>query len=119
MKKLILILLCSNMFGQKFDDRAAHFYSGAGITFVSASIINHYTDKPTLSTWGGITIGCLAGLGKEYIYDKAMKKGVFSKDDYLMTFWGAACGGVVIRCTIDFRQRGKEPRRNKDKYKLD
>lgn len=118
--KLSLFLLIAHFsWGQNDPSQIKHFYAGAGITFISASIINHYTDKPTLSTWGGITIGCLAGLGKEYIYDKAMKKGVFSKDDYLMTFWGAACGGVVIRCTIDFRSRGLQPRRNKDKYKLD
>lgn len=118
MKKLILILLCSNMFGQKFDDKALHFYSGAGITFVTGSIVNHYTHKPTLSTWVGIGTGVLAGLGKEYIYDKAMNKGVFSKDDYLMTFWGAACGGVVIRCAIDFRSRGSEPNKNGYKYEM-
>lgn len=107
------------MLGQKIDDKTLHFYSGAGITFISGSIINHYTDRPTLSTLGGITIGCLAGLGKEFIYDKQMGKGVFSKNDYLMTGWGALCGGVVVRCWIDYKQVGFKPRKHKDKYLLE
>ncbi len=118
MKTLLFVLFSLGAFAQTDRSDVKHFYAGAGITFVSASIINHYTDKPTLSTWGGITIGCLAGLGKEYIYDRAMNKGVFSKDDYLMTFWGAACGGVVIRCTIDFRSRNSKPHKDKYRYEI-
>jgi len=119
MKTLVFVLFSLGAFGQKFDDATKHFYSGAAITFVSGSIINHYIDRPTISVWSGMAIGCGAGLAKEYIYDKAMKKGIFSKDDYLMTFWGSACSGVVLRCVIDIRSQGFKPRRNKNKYKID
>ena len=116
--KHLLLLIPFVTFGQKFDDATKHFYAGAGITFISGSIINHYIDRPTISVWSGMAIGCGAGLAKEYIYDKAMKKGVFSKDDYLMTFWGSACSGVVLRCVIDIKSNGFTPRKKKDKYKL-
>lgn len=116
--KTILLLIPFISFGQNDPSQIKHFYAGAGITFVTGSIVNHYTHKPTLSTWVGIGTGVLAGIGKEYIYDKAMQKGVFSKDDYLMTFWGAACSGVVLRCVIDFRSRGDEPKRDKYKYEI-
>ena len=116
--KHLLLLIPFVTFGQKFDDATKHFYSGAAITFVSGSIINHYIDRPTISVWSGMAIGCGAGLAKEYIYDKAMKKGVFSKEDYLMTFWGSACSGVVLRCVIDIRSNGLTPRKKRNKYKL-
>jgi hypothetical protein len=117
--KHILLLIPFITFGQKIPDDVKHFYAGAGITFVSASIINHYTDKPTVSVCSGVAIGILSGLAKEFIYDKAMNRGVFSKDDYRMTGWGSLCGGIVIRCVIDYRSNGLKPRRNKNKYKID
>ena len=117
--KHLLLLIPFVTFGQKIQDDVKHFYSGAAITFISGSIINHYIDRPTISVWSGMAIGCGAGLAKEYIYDKAMKRGVFSKDDYLMTFWGSACSGVVLRCVIDLREVGIKPRKRKNSYAID
>ena len=117
MKYLFLIPFFT--FGQLDKDGSVkHFYAGAGISFVTGSIINHYTDKPGLSCLVGFGAGTLAGLGKEYIYDKQWGKGVFSKDDYRITAWGSLCASIVLRCVIDYRQVGLKPRKNKYKYSL-
>ena len=102
------------------DDKSdtKHFYAGFGISCISGSIVNHYTDKPGLSCVIGFGVGTLAGLGKEYIYDKQWGKGVFSKDDYRMTAWGSLCGSIVLRCVIDWNKVGFVPRKKKDKYSL-
>jgi hypothetical protein len=105
MKNIVIILLLA--FGMRAQemDKTKHFYAGFGITMISGSIIHHYTDKPTLVCLGGIGIGMLSGLSKEYIWDRKMGKGVFSKEDYLMTGWGAICSGLVLRCIIDIKER--------------
>ena len=117
MKPLILILLLTlSLRGQSDDTK--HFYAGFGITCISSSIANHYLDNPTKSCLIGFGAGVLAGFGKEYIYDRAMNKGVFSYEDLATTVWGAAVGGIVIRCVIDWKEVGFIPRKKKNKYCL-
>lgn len=108
----LILLLAFGMRAQKLDQDGStrHFYAGFGITCISGSIIQHYTDKPTLACLGGIGIGVLSGFAKEYIWDRKMGKGVFSQKDYLMTAWGALCGGLVLRCAIDVKERNRTKR---------
>lgn len=42
-----------------------------------------------------------SGAGKEYIYDRYLKKGTFSKQDMYDTFWGSATGMVFLRVGIN------------------
>ncbi len=112
MKQTILILLIA--FGMKAQENKTdvlHVYgSWAGTTLIGTSI-NHYLDRPTLSTWlGGVTMFGI-GLGKEYIWDKKMKRGTFNKNDIVLNGWGCALGLVTCRVVIDIKYKKDEPRR--------
>jgi len=111
MKTTILILLLTLSLRGQDNGGTKHFYAGFGITCISSSIANHYLDNPTKSCLIGFGAGALAGFSKEYIWDKAMKKGVFSYEDLATTVWGAAVGGIVIRCIIDWKEVGFIPRK--------
>lgn len=89
------------------DDNSKHYYAGAGISYVSGSIFYKKTKRKMLSCMVGMSMGALAGLTKEYYYDKHMGKGVFSKDDYQITSWGSVCGGFTLCLVIDSKQRNQ------------
>lgn len=110
MKYLLIILFPFLLHSQ--DGSTLHFYAGFGITMISGSIIYHYTENTTLSCLSGLGTGILAGLGKEYIWDRKLKRGVFGKEDYLTTGWGAFVGTIVLRCSIDIVQK----KRTRNKY---
>ena len=63
-------------------------------------------------------IGNAVGLGKEYVWDKSMNRGEFSKLDLVSDAWGCLLGGITLRCTIDYKEIGLVPRKNKNKYSL-
>jgi len=111
-----LLLISFNMIGQNIVDNdpstVKHVYaSWIGSTLIGTSV-NHFIDRPTLSTWiGGISMFVI-GLGKEYIWDKKMKRGVFSKDDIISDLWGIGLGLVTCRVVIDIRQNKED-----DKYR--
>ena len=114
MKQTIIILLIAfGMKAQESKTDVLHVYSSwAGTTLIGTSI-NHYLDRPTLSTWlGGVTMFGI-GLGKEYIWDKKMKRGTFNKNDIVLNSWGCALGLVTCRVVIDIKQRNN----NEDKRK--
>jgi len=107
----IVITLCLLSLGLKgqIDDKTLHFYSGFAITCISAEIINQQIDKPFTSSAIGFGVGCLAGIAKEVVYDRAMDKGTYSNTDMGMTCWGAACGALVIRVRFDLQEKKRKP----------
>ncbi len=109
--KTLLIILSAFLFSftiKAQPDKTKHFYAGFGIAIISGEICNQIIDRPAISSLVGTTLGCLAGIGKESIYDKAMHKGVCDNNDAYMTFWGSICGGMVIRVRFDLQEKRKE-----------
>lgn len=105
---IIVLLLAFGMKAQKFNDQdgsVKHVYASWICSTLIGTTVNHYLDRPTLSTWiGGVSmfgIGC----AKEYIWDRKMKKGVFSKDDLISDGWGCALGLVTCRVVIDIKEK--------------
>lgn len=88
-------------------NKAQHYWVSNLGTMAIGSIVYHYTNRPTLSSWaGGITmfgIGC----AKEYIWDGKMKRGVKSGGDTFMNGWGCIFGIMQCRVIIDIKQRKK------------
>lgn len=96
-------------------DKAKHYWVSAIGTCVIATSLDHYIERPTISSWvGGITMFGF-GLGKEYIWDGRMKRGVKSGGDVFMDFWGCFTGIAMARVTIDLKQRKKD-KLNKEYY---
>jgi hypothetical protein len=105
MKIIILLLICSLSYGQKMTDDTKHFIAGVGITITSSYVIHKITKRPFLSCISGLAIGVGTGLAKEYIYDRAMGKGVFNKQDYKNTAIGSVFGYMTIQCLITIKKR--------------
>lgn len=111
---LISLLLLSTLLRSQIDDKTKHVYAGMLITIVSAEITNQVINDPFKSTLIGLSTGLTAGLIKDVVYDKMMKKGIYDKNDILATSWGAACGAIIIRVKFDLCDKRKE----KELYKL-
>jgi hypothetical protein len=122
MKQTIIILLLA--FGMKaqtwekigtgtMQSDTKHFYVSAIGTTLIGTTVNHYIDKPMLSTWiGGVSMFGI-GLGKELIYDGMMKRGVKSKQDVFINGWGSLVGMMTCRVVIDIKYRNHDSRRSK------
>lgn len=95
MKTIIPILLSLSLSAQLPDD-VKHVYSTMAVTVLSAEIMNQVIDNRTISLCSGMALGIGVGLAKEYVYDKAMGRGVFSSRDIMSDGWGVLLGGIVI-----------------------
>lgn len=117
MKKLLLLIPFIT-FGQDKKDLsdAYHVYASAGITHVVGNLVYYKTDKIGLSTFTGMASAFAVGLGKEYIWDKKLGKGVFNKQDIFFNGWGCLLGGVTFRVVIDIRDSGLKKRKDKYEY---
>ena len=82
---------------QKWSDKDSHKLAGTVIVFITGFILYHFTE---INFWlcliFGLLAGVLAGVLKEYAWDKYLKKGVFSNEDIYATLWGTLIGGVVF-----------------------
>ena len=116
MRAIFLILLSFTLSAQKIPDDAKHVYATCAITHAVGWGVYYKTDKPGLSCVIGMGAGMIAGLGKEYIWDKKLDKGTFSKLDLASDAWGCLLGGITLRCAIDWKEVGFIPRKKKDKY---
>lgn len=116
MKLILSILLFASVCQGQIDDKTKHFYAGFGITVVTAEITNQITDKPAISCLVGTAVGCLAGVLKETVYDREMKRGVYSNTDMGMTCWGSVVGAMVIRVRFDLQDKKKHKPIYKDYY---
>lgn len=101
MKTLLLILFPLTLSSQKLDDSQFHIYAGNIITGYLGSSAYYWGISPLKSVFIGGAAGFAAGAGKEYIYDRYLKKGTFSKQDMYDTFWGSATGMVFLRVGIN------------------
>lgn len=108
MKKILILLFVA--FGMKGqitdkDGTAKHYLAGVVVSNWAGSSAYYFGAKPFKSCLIGFGAGVLAGLGKEYIYDKAMDRGTFSKPDLAMTVWGSLVGSFCLRVAIDRNQK--------------
>ena len=95
-------------------DKAKHYWVSAIGTCVIATSLDHYIERPTISSWvGGVTMFGV-GLGKEYIWDGRMKRGVKSGGDVFMDFWGCFTGMAIGRVVIDLKERKNKQIRKED-----
>lgn len=94
MKKFILIFITLNSFAQ-IDDQTKHFYAGFTIGVSTALVTEHYIKRPVISSLIGFSVGTLAGIAKECIYDKRLNKGTYELQDMFTTSWGGGCASIV------------------------
>lgn len=106
MKHLLIIFpLLFSAQREKVPSDALHVYSSAIITNVVGHYVYNKTERIGLSHLAGFGASVTAGLAKEFIWDKALKKGVFSKDDLFFDAWGSMLGQMTLRITIDLKER--------------
>lgn len=98
-------------------DKAKHYWVSAIGTCVIATSLDHYIERPTISSWvGGVTMFGV-GLGKEYIWDGRMKRGVKSGGDLFMDGMGCLGGVMIGRVIINIKER-KRWRIKEDYYEI-
>lgn len=89
-----------------WDDKTWHVYAGILISVLTGFATYYFTTvMPIIGCLVGFGCGVAAGLAKEFIWDKAMKKGTFSWHDAIATFWGSLVGAVVLRILIDVLEK--------------
>ena len=116
MKTLLFIFLSFSLSAQKLPDDVKHVYATCAITHFVGWGVYYRTDNPGLSCVIGMGSGLIVGLGKEYIWDRKLKRGEFSNRDLASDAWGCLLGGITLRCAIDYKNVGLVPRKKKDKY---
>lgn len=85
----------------KFGDKTLHVWAGILISVISGLLLYKFFDSNLLVfPIFGFIVGNIFGLGKEFIYDKWMKKGIFNWADVMATFYGTLVGGIIVVMTI-------------------
>lgn len=90
---------------KKINDNDLHFLAGNAISAGVGYSMHFLTDRPVLSCLAGFVTGTAVGIGKEFIYDRAMHRGTFSTGDMATTAWGALVGSLSLRIVIDIEKR--------------
>lgn len=103
--KLIILLLFPFLLNAQLNDKDKHYLAGVVISNWAGSSAYYFGAKPFKACLIGFTAGTLAGLGKEYIYDRQLGKGTFNKEDLLTTVWGSLAGTFCLRIALDYNQK--------------
>ena len=82
------------------NDKKLHALAGFYITGVSSAAMYYWTGKKWVSTLTGFAVGCLAGIAKEAIIDKAMGLGNCDNNDAYVTIGGAFASALTVRITL-------------------
>lgn len=111
MKKLLILLICFSLKGVsqinipflnlKISDYNEHYIGSGIVTGLGTSSLYFLTEKNLVSSFGGASFGLGIGLGKEYIWDKAWKNGVFSLNDIDADIKGVMIANFVCIVSID------------------
>lgn len=81
----------------KPTDDDYHKIAGALVSSVSGFLLYYFGFVTPL--WAyliGFLLGCLSGLAKDYLWDRFLKKGVFSKWDIVSTIFGSVFGVLIL-----------------------
>lgn len=70
-----------------------NYFGYDGLKHVIASNVMVVTLNLILPLWVAVLVAALAGVGKEVVWDKLMKKGTFDKKDLI-----ADAVGIIIGC---------------------
>lgn len=115
MKYLLITLICFNLrlssqvnipyLNLKISDYFEHYAVSGAIAGWSTSSLYFLTEKNLLSSFGGALFGIGVGLGKEYIWDKALKRGVFSINDIDADIRGVMAAHFVCVVSIDLMEK--------------
>ncbi len=81
-------------------DKKLHALAGFYISGISSTAMYYWTGKKWASSLVGFGVGCLAGIAKEAIWDKAMDKGNCSNNDAYVTMGGAFAAALTVRITL-------------------
>lgn len=106
--------LATDLANSTEKSNSLHFYAsaiGTGLTARTLDFVEEQLDiepHQTRNIWIAGTFIFGVGLGKEYIYDRKLGKGVFSKADIFMNGMGVVSGMMVKRCLNDWRERKKQ-----------
>lgn len=73
--------------------KVLNYFGYDGLKHVIASNVMVVVLNLILPLWVAVLVSALAGVGKEVVWDKLMKKGTFDKKDLI-----ADAVGVVIGC---------------------
>ena len=80
---------------KKIDDNTLHVWAGMIISFGLAFGLHYLKIHFALASVLGLIAGILIGLGKEFLWDKKLGKGVFNPNDYYATGWGSLVGSFI------------------------
>lgn len=70
-----------------------NYFGYDGLKHVIASNVMVVVLNLILPLWVAVLVAALAGVGKEVVWDKLMKKGTFDKKDLI-----ADAAGIIIGC---------------------
>ena len=105
MKTLLLILLSFSLTAQRLTDDQKHWVAGSLISGVSGSAAYELGARPFHAACIGFGLGTLAGIAKEAIWDKRMKRGTCDNGDAFTTSWGALFGSLTVIIYIDRKEK--------------
>lgn len=88
------------------DDK--HYLAGNFISSATGYSMYYLTNKPFLSCLAGFVTGATAGIVKEVVHDKMLKRGNYSVYDMTTTAWGSLAGAIVLRAEINIEQLHKK-----------
>ncbi len=80
---------------KKIDDNTLHVWAGMIISFFIAFFLVKLHVGFGLASILGLIFGVLVGLGKEFIWDRKLGRGVFNPNDYYATGWGSLVGAFI------------------------
>lgn len=98
-------MLTFGMNAQKITDDQKHWLAGSLISGVSGSAAYELGARPFHAACIGFGLGTLAGIAKEAIYDKRMKRGTCDNGDAFTTGWGALFGSFTVIIYIDRKEK--------------
>ena len=89
------------MNAQRLTDDQKHWVAGSLISGVSGSAAYELGARPFHAACIGFGLGTLAGIAKEAIWDKRMKRGMCDNGDAFTTSWGALFGSLTVTIYVD------------------
>lgn len=81
-------------------DKKLHALAGWCITGATSAAMYYWTGKKWVSVLTGLAVGCLAGIAKEAIWDKAIGLGNCDNKDAYVTFGGAFASAFTVKITL-------------------
>jgi hypothetical protein len=106
-KTLALILLTLTLPAQN-DGGLKHVYTSAAITMGAAYGVNKIKplrNRTFICSLIGASLATGVGLGKEYIYDRKLGRGTFSKMDIENNLRGVVLGMFSINIIFDIKKK--------------